>query len=167
MTGKGDSWGRDSVGRSAPAFLSANIFALPPPTCTARGQLRRRQLLFAAKPANCGPFVLRPVPGGESAGCVRLQYLFSRLCLPACHFACHAHCPHQHLAPIQQFAFPVQFILLLAPCSCPCAPGSSCRFVQIFASCETVPLAAATRACSGGPCTGPFIFDLPFSLQSP
>ena len=85
MTGKGDRWGRDRIGRSAPAFLSTT--ALPPLTCTARGQLRRRQLLFAAKPANCGPFVLRPVPDGESAGCVCLQccsagFLFA--CLPFC-----------------------------------------------------------------------------------
>ena len=38
---------------------------------------------------------------------------------------------------------------------------------QQFASCKTVPLAAATRACSGGPCTGPFVDTFSFSLQSP
>ena len=57
MTGKGDRWGRDSVGRSAPAFLSVSNFALPPLTCTARGRRHLRLLLFAARPANCGPFV--------------------------------------------------------------------------------------------------------------
>ena len=30
VTGKGDRWGRDRLGRSAPAFLSANTTALPP-----------------------------------------------------------------------------------------------------------------------------------------
>jgi len=32
VTGKGDRWGRDSVGRSAPAFLAASTTALPPST---------------------------------------------------------------------------------------------------------------------------------------
>ena len=49
MTGKGDRWGRNKVGRSEPAFLSASTIALPPSTCTARreaGQLCRRLLFF-------------------------------------------------------------------------------------------------------------------------
>ena len=29
VTGKGDRWGRDRLGRSEPAFLSANTTALP------------------------------------------------------------------------------------------------------------------------------------------
>ena len=29
VTGKGDRWGRDSIGRSAPAFLDASTTALP------------------------------------------------------------------------------------------------------------------------------------------
>ena len=97
-----------------------------------------------------------------------LQLLFCRLL-----FACHSlpamptalfnsSCP-VHLL---QFACPRPFNLaLFATCSLPCAPGSSSAragglFVsqgQQFASCETVPLAAATRACSGGPCDGPFV----------
>ena len=32
VTGKGDRWGRDSVGRSAPAFMAASTTALPPLT---------------------------------------------------------------------------------------------------------------------------------------
>ena len=126
MTGKGDRWGRDRLGRSAPAFLSANISALPPPTCTARREAGRHRLwllLFAARPANCGPFVvLRPVPGGESAGCVCLQCLIQQaVCLFI--FACHAHCPHQRscprsfcFAPSSSFCFaPVHFTLLCLP----------------------------------------------------
>ena len=59
------------------------------------------------------------------------------------------------LAPIQQFApsIPLCFACHLF---LPCAPGSAVCQGQQFASCKTVPLAAATRACSGGPCTGPF-----------
>ena len=65
-------------------------------------------------------------------------------------FACHAHCPH-HLPPLK-FACPRSFHFAL-PLFLPCAPGSS-SIVNMFASCETVLLAAATRACSGGPCAG-------------
>ena len=32
VTGKGDRWGRDTLGRSEPAFLAASTIALPPPT---------------------------------------------------------------------------------------------------------------------------------------
>ena len=32
VTGKGDRWGRDRLGRSAPAFLAASTAALPPST---------------------------------------------------------------------------------------------------------------------------------------
>ena len=45
---------------------------------------------FAARPANCWLFVsLRPVPGGESAGCVRLQWLvLQAVCLLAFAMPC-------------------------------------------------------------------------------
>ena len=126
--------------------------------------------VFAARPANWWPFVMRPVPGGESAGCVRLQYLFSRLCLPACHFACHAHCPSQRSCPHSSLLCPRPFrFIVLCPRSIPCAPGSPLSRAGDFfqsgpAVCKlrTVPLAAATRACSGGPCTGPFVTYLTF-----
>ena len=150
MTGKGDRWGRDSVGRSAPAFLAASTTALPhlPALHGERQANFVAAVVFAARPANCGPFVsLRPVPGGESAGCVCLQCLFSRLC--ACSpFACHAHCPSQRSCP-RSVCF-----CLLAPFISMCARIN--RLLQQFASCKTVLLAAATRACSGGPCAGPF-----------
>ena len=143
MTGKGDRWGRDSVGRSAPAFLAASTTALPPPTCTARretgqlcGQLllccEAGQLLAVCFEACARRRVRRLCPPAVS--------LFSRLCLPAA------------------FAMPTALIVLapvhfalLCPCSFLCAPGSS---NHQFASCKTVLLAAATRACSGGPCAG-------------
>ena len=155
VTGKGVSWGRDSVGRSAPTFMAASTPA-PPPTylhgerptspsgsccfCCEAGQLWAVRLLQGLSRAE-NPLAELPAVA-----------LFSRLCF-AClaHFACHAHCPHQVLAPIQQFALPSSFIfasfapvhLLLCACHLfmPCAPGSSCRFVatvcqgQQFASC--------------------------------
>ena len=83
MTGKGDRWGRDSVGRSAPAFLAASTTALPPSTCTARREAGQRhlRLLFAARPAICGCLFLEACAGRRvrrlcppavvcSAGCV-------------------------------------------------------------------------------------------------
>ena len=81
--------------------------------------------VFAAPPANCGPFVsLRPVPGGESAGCVCLQLPCSAGCLPTCHFACHAHCPSTScphsslLCPVHPFCFTLlRFPLFHAMCA--------------------------------------------------
>ena len=135
MTGKGDRWGRDRIGRSEPAFLSTT--ALPPLTCTARGR-RHLQLSFLlhGRPTVGRPFVVRPEPGGESAGCVCLQCLFCGLfaCSP---FACHAHCPHQFLPPFSllQVALPRSFAsLCFAPVHCPACQDRSgpavCRRVR-------------------------------------
>ena len=56
VTGKGDRWGRDRIGRSAPAFLSASNIALPHlPNCTE--DRTTSAAVIAARPANCGPFV--------------------------------------------------------------------------------------------------------------
>ena len=104
MTGKGVSWGRDSVGRSAPAFLSANNCTPPTYLHGERPTSSAAAAVFAARSANCGPFgcFLGPVPGGESAGCVRLQWLVQQaFCLPAAIFACHTHCPSHHLPPFK------------------------------------------------------------------
>ena len=60
LTGKGDRWGRDRIGRSAPAFLAASTTALPPIYlhCTARGwPISSAAVVFAARPANCWLFV--------------------------------------------------------------------------------------------------------------
>ena len=118
VTGKGDRWGRDSVGRSAPAFMAASTTALPPLTCTVR----------QGKDDICGCCVLL-LRGQPSAGCVfeacagrRIRWLCPPavacsagcfVCLPL--FACHAHCPHQFLPPF----------IALCPLFLPCAPGSS------------------------------------------
>ena len=119
VTGKGDRWGRDRLGRSAPAFMAASTTALPPPTCTARreaGQLCRR-LLFCCEAGQLLAVVLRPVPGGESAGCVCLQCLVLRAFL----FACLVH---------SAFAMPTAHLILprsihfALPLFIPCAPGS-------------------------------------------
>ena len=42
VTGKGDRWGRDRLGRSAPAFLAASTTALP-----------HLPALHGDRPANC------------------------------------------------------------------------------------------------------------------
>ena len=125
VTGKGVRWGRDRVGRSAPAFMAASTTALPLLPARREADFIIRQLLFLlrSRPTVGRSFVLRPVPGGESAGCVRLQCLFCRLCLPAANFACHAHCPHQVLAPVQLLC-PRSFCFAL-PLFFPCAPGST------------------------------------------
>ena len=142
VTGKGVSWGRDSVGRSAPALMAASTTVLPPLTCTARGRRHLRQLLFLlrSRPSVGRSLVVRPEPGGESAGCVCLQCCSAGCVLPACHFACHAHCPSQHLAPVQ-FACPrpVPFCFV-CPVHSMCArivvlgPAVCCQGQQ-FASC--------------------------------
>ena len=93
---------------------------------------------FAARPANCWLFVtLRPVPGGESAGCVLVQ---QAVCLLA--FAMPT--AHLILPPFSLFCF--------APCSFHVRQDRTNKFTSnMFASCKTVPLAATTRVCSGGP----------------
>ena len=114
VTGKGDRWGRDRLGRSEPAFLSTTALPHLP---------ARREADFSIVGSCCdccetrpsaGCF-LRPVPDGESAGCVRLQWLVLRaVCLPAIPTA------HQHLAPVQHFACPRPFscFVVLSPVSC-------------------------------------------------
>ena len=104
MTGKGDRWGRDSVGRSAPAFLAASTTVLPPLTCTAcreAGQ-HRRQLLFLLQgrpsvdvcfEACAGRRVRRLCPPAVagSAGCV----------LPAANFSMSCPLPFSSVCPVQ------------------------------------------------------------------
>ena len=158
VTGKGDRWGRDRIGRSAPAFLAASTTALPPPTCAARREAGRHPLaaaVFAARPANCWLLCfLRPVPGEESVGCVRLQWPCSAGCVPA--RLCHA-IPTALLNVLA----PIHFALF-APCSFHVRQDRRCNSLQ---AARTVLLAAATRACSGGPCAGS-ICDSFFFLQS-
>ena len=157
VTGKGDRWGRDRLGRSEPAFLSASTFALPPLTCTARGRPTLWQLLFLLRG--------RPTVAVCYEACA--GWRVRRLCPPAVALFCGLYAclslPAMPTALInilpRSFCLPPSIFVCLPP-FIPCAPGSSCRFVatvcqgQLFASCKTVPLAAATRACSGGPCAG-------------
>ena len=125
MTGKGVRWGRDRLGRSAPAFLSANTFALPPPTCTARQEAGRRRLrplcLLQDRPT-AGCLFLEACAGRRirwlcpPAVPVQQAVCLSTLCLP---------CP----LPFTSVLAPVHFALL--PLFLPCAPGSS----QVKATC--------------------------------
>ena len=150
VTGKG-RWGRDRIGRSAPAFLAASTTALPPSTCTARrGAGRHRlRLLFRCEASHLLAVVVEACAGRR----VR------RLCLPAvlvlqALFAC---CQFCHVMPTALLTFLPPFCSFCLPLFIPCAPGSASTqqvTSKMFASCETVPLAAATRACSGGPCAG-------------
>ena len=166
VTGKGDRWGRDSVGRSAPAFLAASTTVLPPLTCTARREAgqHRQQLLFLLQgrpTAGCcfeacaGRRVRRLCPPAVagSAGCV----------LPAANFAMSCPLPSTFLPPFILLC-PVHFASF-APVHFHVRQDQQCQTIM-FASCKTVLLAAATRACSGGPCAGSFVDSFaPFSCR--
>ena len=102
--------------------MAASTPALPPLTCTARGQpTSAAAVVVCCKAGHLWPCVLRPVPGGESAGCVRLQWLFCGLC--AC---CRLCLP----CPLPSSSCPRSVCLVLCPLHCafppfiPCAPGS-------------------------------------------
>ena len=78
------------LGRSEPAFrVPAPPYSLHQPAMHDR---RPANFIcgrcFAARPANCWLFVLRPVPGGESAGCVACSGLVQQavLAFHLCHF---------------------------------------------------------------------------------
>ena len=150
VTGKGVRWGRDRVGRSAPTFMAASTTALPPLTCMARGRTSSAAVVLAARPA-VGWLFFEACAGRSVCRLCCLQCLVQRafvclLCLP-CPLPSSSSCPRQHLCP-RPFHF-----CLLAPVHSMCARIVLCQGQQ-FASCKTVLLAAATRACSGGPCAG-------------
>ena len=122
--------GWDRLGRSEPAFLSANTTALPPLTCTARGR-RHLQLLL------CVLQGWPTVAGGFEACAGRsvcwlcppaVPVLRAVFCLP-CHFCLPCNIclpcplPSSVLAPVHQFFAPIPFCFV-CPCSLPCAPGS-------------------------------------------
>ena len=146
------------LGRSEPAFRVASTTALPPPTSTARQRLANFiDWLFYCK-ACAGRivrqlFTARPVPAGSSAGCL-LQGLYRPFHLPAvfaCNgpilpclacppLPCHACCPRS-FCPCSILHFPLPLFITM------CA-----RIIAQAA--RTALLAAATRACIGGLCTG-------------
>ena len=121
VTGKGVRWGRDRIGRSAPAFLSTT--ALPPLTCTARGRpTSSGSCCFAARPANCWLLVLEACAGRRIRWLCPPAVACSAGCLFACHFACQAHCPSTSCP--RSVCFAPFNCALFAPVH-PCAPGSS------------------------------------------
>ena len=129
--------------------MAASTTALPPLTCTARGKPSHRQLLF----------LLRGRPSVAVCFEACAERSVCRLCLPAvpcsAGFLCACHslpamptaliiCPRSvALPPFICFVCHVHVHVRQDRCQ-----------GQQFASCKTVPLAAATRACSGGPCAG-------------
>ena len=133
MTGKGDRWGRDRLGRSEPAFLRASTTALPPLTCTARREVQDVV-------SSCCLLQGRPTVGRlffKACAGRRIR----RLCLPAvpvlqavfclpCQLCLPCPLPSSVLAPVHllQVCFaPVHFkchFCFVCPCSLPCAPGS-------------------------------------------
>ena len=130
VTGKGDRWGRNRVGRSEPTFLSASTFALPPSTCTARreaGQLCGQLLLCCEAGHLLAVVSLRPVPGGESAGRVRLKCLVLR---PVCLLA---------------FAMPTALLNILPPFILLCLPPVHSMCARIVPSNNS--LQAARLSC--------------------
>ena len=163
MTGKGVSWGRDSVGRSAPAFMAASTPALPHLPARREADVIW-QLLFAAKPANWWPFVMRPVPSGESAGCVRLQWLVLRaVCLlpflPAMPTAL-----HQRSCPRSSLLCPVQIIcfVCLPTCSFPCAPGSFEELGPAVCQLQDCPVGSCNTGLQWRPVHRSICADSPF-----
>ena len=85
-------------------------------------------------------FSARPVPVGSSAGCVRLQRPSSAGCVCLLAFAMPC------LLPSSSFA-PVLFCISPPPVHCHVRQDRREEVVR------TVPLAAATRDCTSGPCT--------------
>ena len=112
MTGKGNRWGRDRLGRSEPAPLRASTTALPPTYLHGERQDNLvAAVVLAARPAICG-CVFEACAGWRVRRLCLPAVLFCGLCLPACHFACHAHCPHQFLPPFISSCFISSFALL-------------------------------------------------------
>ena len=122
MSGKGVRWGRDRLGRSEPAFLSANTFALP--HLPARREAANiGSCCFCCEAGHLRPLFLRGLcRAGNPLAVSACSALFSRLLfaclpfLPAIPTALISSCPHQVcFAPSIVFCLP-PFI--------PCAPGS-------------------------------------------
>ena len=120
VTGKGVRWGRDSVGRSAPAFMVANTAALPPLTCMARGRTSSGSGCFCCAVGQLWAVRLflqglcrAENPPAVFACSVVLRAVFCLLPL----FACHAHCPST--------SCPRSVCFVLAPIHCALPPVHS------------------------------------------
>ena len=161
VTGKGDRWGRNRVGRSEPAFLSAITIALPPPTCTARREAGPRRLaavvLLRGRPSGGRCFFEACAGRRVRRLCPPAVALFSGLC--ACSpLPCQAHCP--------QRSSPRSVFVLHCPLFIPCAPGSSCLQAT---SCklQDCPVGSCNTGLQWRPVRR-FLFDSDFFfLQSP
>ena len=155
MTGKGVRWGRESVGRSEPAFMAASITALPPLTCTARGR-QHRQLLFLLRGWPSAAVVSsRPVPSGESAGCVRLQWFCSADCVPAATLCLPCPLPSSscpvHFACPRPFCFIVLYTCFMSMCARIVMLGPAVCQGQQFASCENCPVGSCNTGLQWRP----------------
>ena len=148
--------GDSRVGPSPPSEWPAPPHSLhQPPSQGKAGQLH---LLAVCCKACAGHFIgwlfaARPVPATSSAGCL-LQGLCRPLRLPAVFataaLSCHALPAHLCHDPCLLPTFILPRSVLHSsppPLSLPCAPGSSRKFAG------TALMAAATRDCTGGPCT--------------
>ena len=141
----------------------------PPLTCTAKSR-HHLQLLcrFCCEAGHLWPFVLRPVPGGESAGCGCLQLPCSAGCVPAVSTLC-LPCPLPiNILPPFSLLCPVHCVLL-APVH-PCAPGSSVRASSLFLPTRLQAAKLSRWQLQHGPAVAaraPVHLILPFSLQSP
>ena len=146
MTGKGVSWGRDSVGRSEPAFLSASTIALPPPTCTARGR-RHLRLFVCCQAGHLWPLFLQGLcraespPAASACSAVQQAVLCLPATLPAMPTALISSCPRSFALCFAPFIF-----ALFAPVH-PCAPGSSVRASSLLG-----PAVCKLRDCPVGSC---------------
>ena len=167
VTGKGDRWGRDRLGRSEPAFLRASTTALPPLTCTARREVQdvvSSCCLLQGRPtvgrlffkACAGRRIRRLCPPAVacSAGCVPAVFT---LCLPC-------PLPSSVLAPVQVCFAP--FYSFCFPLFIPCAPGSAITTNSLQAArlsrwqLQHGPAVAARAPVH-------LLTPLPFFLQSP
>ena len=176
--------------------MAASITALPPLTCVAKGQpsssaavflLRSRSTVAVCFEACAGRRVRRLCPPAVacSAGfVVACRCLFCGLCA-CCQFCLPSPLPFSSFAPVQVCFAPLHLLCLLVHChvrqdrsgpavcqgqqfvrASSLSGPAVCLQTNKFASCWTVLLAAATRACSGGPCTGSILTCFLFPAES-
>ena len=144
VTGKGDRWGGDRVGRSEPAFLSASTLALPPSTCTAwreAGQHHLR-LLFCCEAGQLLAVLLR---GLCRADCLPAVFACSGLVLQAV-FAC-------LLAFAMPCPLPFSSVCPRSVLLCPLFISMCARIVELqqFASCKNCPVGSCNTGLQWRP----------------
>ena len=157
MTGKGDRWeGDGSVGLSPPSEGQHHRTPSINLHCTARGRPTSSAAVgFLRGRPSAGCCFSRPVPGGESAGCVRLQWHVLQA-LFACRYTFAMPCP----LPTSVLA-PVHFACF-APYSFHVRQDR-----QQFASSENCPVGSCNTGLQRRPVRRFIVDFLPFFLQSP